>query len=84
MTINRGHLLNLHVAWLEWTRDWGIARQHTGILIIPPIGGEVSVDRVVLEITGFLNHQPPLANECYEWKPDRNAWWRYLPPDGNP
>lgn len=25
----------LHGAWLRWSRDWGAARSHAGILIIP-------------------------------------------------
>jgi hypothetical protein len=81
VTHNKSHFVALHYGWLLWSREWNVVRAHTGILILPHASPRITEERIALEITGFLSHLPPLANECYEWKPERNAWHRYPPPD---
>lgn len=77
VTHNRGHFVVLHEGWALWTRAWGIDILHAGILIVPQVGGDITEDVLIMEITGFLNHRPPMTNECREWIPGRNAWWRH-------
>jgi hypothetical protein len=55
----------LHDAWRRWSVDWGVERQHVGILILPQ---EWAHERKAGEIDRFLRTSPDLANQLYRWQ----------------
>jgi hypothetical protein len=64
LTHDREDFLLLHRAWQLWSADWGIARDHSGILAMeqgPP-------DRLVAEIESFLQTSLALTNRLYAWR----------------
>lgn len=66
----------LHNAWRRWSTAWGVARAHTGILIVaqlPPVWHE----RIADELNDFIGKGQPLANELWHWRP-ASGWQRRL------
>lgn len=59
----------LHGAWLRWARDWGAARTHAGILIIPqsPFWTFPLAARTIHEFVDSLPSGQLLTNELHEY-----------------
>lgn len=77
LTNNGEHYRLLHDAWLTWGHEWGVARQHAGILILSHV---VAADlpllaeaiRQIVSDDGIV-----LATALYEWSP--TSGWRRWP-----
>lgn len=68
VTCNRKDFILLHRAWLRWTAEWNVARQHAGILIVPQVG----VDTAVI-VDDFFKLSFPTPNSLYRY--DRALGW---------
>ena len=58
--------IQLHNAWRYWSAAWQISVQHAGILIIPD---RWTAPQAAIAIRTFLQTNPFLINEAYEWRP---------------
>ena len=70
LTHNERDFVLLHDAWLRWSRSWGIAPQHAGILVLPQ-REDWGLTRTVSEIEAFLAVHPATINELYAWRASR-------------
>jgi len=75
VTQNVNDFTLLHHAWRRWSRDWGVAPVHAGILI-PLQRLALSPPEVVFHLDELLAAGWPLANELFLFKGSRGGWVR--------
>lgn len=73
VTHNRKDFELLHDAWRRWSRAWGVARSHAGILIVAQLDRSWWA-RVAAELAAFVESDPMLSNALYKWSPA--SGWR--------
>lgn len=77
VTCNRRDFHALHEGWLDWSRAWGVERDHAGILALDQ--GHMP-EVVAAAILAILADTPPFVNRMYDWSGNTNAWTSYRPP----
>jgi uncharacterized protein (DUF433 family) len=77
-TSNRRDFAMLHEAWLDWSREWGVAtrRLHPGILVLPSGSIEV-VEQLAMAIDLFLRSTTELQNRIFRWR-EQLGWQEIL------
>ena len=71
VTHNRTDFVLLHNAWLEWSRAWGVAQNHAGILVMEQVEFEILAEA----IKELLDRQTSFPNELHGWR-RRRGWTR--------
>ncbi len=68
----------LHHAWRRWSADWGVSRQHSGILLIPqpPVCPATRGAQALLDI---LARGIVVTNELWQWT-ERDGWQQFPNP----
>lgn len=76
ITYNRDHYELLHDAWLMWSNDWGMQREHNGILIPQPVPKEqlAHIADAIHDLVRDSNMR--LINSLYQWSQDK-GWRRW-------
>lgn len=73
VTGDRTDFIPLHRVWTRWSRRWGVAARHGGILILPPPS-----DLPIPEAARVLNERlagSGVAGELFEYhKPPASRW----------
>lgn len=69
ITHNRRDFRLLHVAWLYWSNEWRVPRQHAGIIVVEQVRGQPTADLARIIHTFVTSSDVMLANALYDWKP---------------
>lgn len=78
VTHNRRDFRLLHGTWLAWVQAWGVARRHSGILVVDQVPTPL-LPTVAQAIADFArNANASLDNTLHEWT-RTNGWAVYLP-----
>lgn len=74
VTHNRKHFVELHEAWYEWPRRWGLSGpDHRGI-IVPDQRDETVYGPPLL---AFLAASHPMTGHLYTWRQNGDRWERW-------
>ena len=69
------HFTLLHEAWNFWTRAWGVAARHAGILLIYTYN-RPEIHEVAEAIHQIANEYDNFENRVFEWK--RGVGWKEI------
>jgi len=75
VTQNRRDFLALHEGWVTWTAEWGVRREHNGILILDQGPG---IAALVTAIVPFLASGQPLINRVWNWFDNPPDWQEFI------
>lgn len=70
VTHNRKDYLELHHAWLVWTRAWAIDQRHSRVFVLPQIVGW-DLYRVADEMESIVVSRTSMMNRLLHWTPSR-------------
>lgn len=74
VTHDRKDFIELHRAWCNWLRQFGVSVTHSGILVIPQVPPPQR-DRLAREIDTLVRRQAVLENTLHTWSP-AGGWRR--------
>ena len=76
ITANHKDFTLLHDAWCHWAAEWGMSRQHPGILLVTNTWSE---DVVAERVDAFFSSARSTANRLYRWIDGRD-WVEHITP----
>lgn len=70
VTHNRKDYLELHHAWLTWTRAWDVEHRHSGVIVLPQNAGW-DFYRMADEVETIVLPRASMTNRLVHWTPAR-------------